>query len=181
MSKDCTGNCPSNEECTEGMVHDENELCFCRDCPAGSAVILTGANAGVCKKCTELDCEACGLNTAKDDVECKTCKGNKQLYNIFDTTYNKDVLGCYGKKIFSIKKFLFIFFFLNKDCTAVLPYCFLLKVHNSTTCVCDTCAGQDVGDMKTIFQDTTSSKCKGNFTIFYVFGDILFVFILHSM
>lgn len=101
-AKDCSGSCPSNGECATGMVHDENEICYCRDCPSGSAVILSGASVGMCKSCG-VDCEVCGLNTAKDDVECKTCKSGKQWVSVETGSPAAVVKGCYGKQKYLIK------------------------------------------------------------------------------
>lgn len=95
-SKDCSGNCPSSGACSSSSkVHDENELCYCRDCPAGSAVILAGSNAGMCKSCGP-NCENCELTTNKEDVECKTCKGTRQWITV-ETAPSTLTKGCYGK------------------------------------------------------------------------------------
>lgn len=96
-TKDCSENCPSNGECAPGMVHDENEICYCRSCPSGSAVILSGPNSGMCKSCGA-DCETCGLNSSKENIECKTCKGGRQWVKIM-TDPQTTVIGCYGKKL----------------------------------------------------------------------------------
>lgn len=95
-SKDCAGSCPPNGECANGMVIDENDICYCRNCPAGSVVILSGANAGMCKGCGA-DCEVCELNSSKDDVECKTCKAGKQWVSVETGSPAVVVKGCYGK------------------------------------------------------------------------------------
>lgn len=99
---DCSGTCPSDLQCAPGMINDENQVCFCRSCPAGSAVILKGLNAGVCKSCGP-DCEKCELTSANDDVECKTCKGAKQWIIVETGSPATSVQGCFGRNFFKYK------------------------------------------------------------------------------
>ncbi|CAD5111539.1 DgyrCDS842 [Dimorphilus gyrociliatus] len=121
-NKTCATSCPTDSMCATKKVNDENEACFCRSCPAGSAVILAGANAGVCKTCGT-DCEDCQLSADKMDVECKTCKGSKQWVSI--EVSSNVVKGCY-------------------DCTVASPQCKVLQLSGST-CICK--AGECMGDM----------------------------------
>ncbi|CAD5111533.1 DgyrCDS836 [Dimorphilus gyrociliatus] len=140
-SKTCATSCPTDSMCATKKVNDENEACFCRSCPAGSAVILAGANAGVCKSCGT-DCEDCGLSTDKMDVECKTCKGSKQWVSI--EVSSNVVKGCY-------------------DCTVASPQCKVLQLSGST-CICK--AGECMGDMSisgkhSVLQETSGTQgCK---------------------
>lgn len=90
----CSDNCPSDLSCSnQKSIVDEGGICYCRDCPNGSAVILSGSNAGICKSCGPF-CQDCQLTDDKTNVICKTCESTKQ----FITVYNgvNTITGCYG-------------------------------------------------------------------------------------
>lgn len=104
LHNDCSESCPTDTGCaSQSNIHDENELCYCRNCPVNAHVLLTGPNAGVCKNCAD-NCELCELNEAKDDVICKSCKGNRQWVTVEVGSPVKLVQGCFGMIIFK-KKF----------------------------------------------------------------------------
>lgn len=95
-SKKCAIQCPTNSECENGFINDENEACYCRSCPAGKVVIEAGPNIGICKGCGP-DCASCVLTNAKTDVECRTCSGSKQWLTAEVSGTPKR--GCYGKNL----------------------------------------------------------------------------------
>ncbi|CAD5111529.1 DgyrCDS832 [Dimorphilus gyrociliatus] len=148
-NNDCSGNCPIDSSCDSGKINDENEICYCRSCPAGSAVILVGSNAGVCKSCGP-DCEKCELNSVKNDVECKTCKGVKQWLTVEVGPQAVSVKGCF-------------------DCSAAQPHCKQLEyAGNPPICRCkmNNCIGDQTQNSPTkrhtVIQETSGSqRCRG--------------------
>ncbi|CAD5111540.1 DgyrCDS843 [Dimorphilus gyrociliatus] len=140
-TKQCSDSCPSDSGCkTQQSIVDEGDYCYCRDCPLGSAVILSGQNSGVCKSCG-IDCIDCQLTADKTDVQCKTCRGTKQYIAVFDGS--NTIFGCY-------------------DCTNVRQYCHTLDISSgSCKCKSDSCIGDSSNPTKkTVIYDSTSGVCK---------------------
>lgn len=72
-------------------LNDRNVIC-----PNGSIYILSGSDAGSCKRCPE-NCRVCELTTNGENVRCKTCMGQRQYLQV-----EKDseiVMGCFGKHL----------------------------------------------------------------------------------
>ncbi|CAD5122338.1 DgyrCDS10779 [Dimorphilus gyrociliatus] len=144
-SMDCSGNCPSDSSCNADSIVDENDICYCRSCPAGALVIQAGINAGVCKSCG-VYCQRCELTTNKEDVVCKTCVGARQWISVqIGASFVK---GCY-------------------DCTKARPHCQTLEYGGSPP-VCRCKAGSCLGDQSasstqryTVLQETSDhQRCR---------------------
>ncbi|CAD5111530.1 DgyrCDS833 [Dimorphilus gyrociliatus] len=147
-SSTCATACPADSSCPSADVHDENEICYCRNCPSGSVTVTAGANAGVCKSCG-IDCEECVLSANKEDVECRTCKGSKQWVTVETGSPAAIVRGCY-------------------DCSIASPMCKLFE-YTGSPAICKCKTGECIGDIShtspndrlTVLQSPTNhQECK---------------------